>query len=61
MTQHTMSPGDVARALGVSTERVRQLDDVLLPVRLIGSRHRRYDPAVVREVAASRSGVSPTV
>lgn len=50
--RHTMITGDVARVLGVSTERVRQLDEQLQPVRVGNAR--RYDPAVVDRVAKSR-------
>ncbi len=54
MTKHTMSTADVARELGLSVERIRQLDEDLCPVRL-GSRHRRYDPKIVERVARQRS------
>lgn len=54
-----MTIGDVARALDVSTERVRQLDDQLKPERIATGayRHRRYDPRVVARVARRRATV----
>ena len=51
---HTMPTGDVARVLGLSVERVKQLDDVLKPRREGLRRVRRYDPAVVTRVARAR-------
>lgn len=58
IAKHVMVPGDVARALGVTVRRVRQLDDELHPVQL-DSGHRRYNPAVVARVA-KRRGVRAT-
>ena len=51
---YSMSVADAARRLGVSTERVRQLDDVLKPVRVGSSRIRLYDPAEVDALARER-------
>ena len=51
---HTMPSGDVARALGVSDERVRQLDHELKPHRREDG-VRRYDPKVVKRVAEQRA------
>lgn len=51
---HTMIVGDVAATLGVSTTRVKQLDDELQPIRGRNG-HRRYDPSVVAAVAAKRA------
>lgn len=59
---HTMTSGDVARVLGVTDERVRQLDAELKPIRRENGQ-RRYDPAVVKRVAeqrAERRGVRGT-
>jgi DNA-binding transcriptional MerR regulator len=47
-----MPIGDVARALGVTTERVRQLDAELQPKRV--GRYRRYDPVIVQRVLRLR-------
>jgi hypothetical protein len=52
--RHTMSSGDVSRVLGVTDERVRQLDEELQPVRLPNGQ-RRYDPRVVARVANARA------
>jgi DNA-binding transcriptional MerR regulator len=52
--RHTMTTADVARALGLSVERVRQLDEQLRPVRREGTQHRRYDPARVQKLADQR-------
>lgn len=50
---YTMAIGDVAEVLGVCTQRVRQLDGELEPVR--GRQgYRRYDPRVVERVAKRR-------
>lgn len=43
LDQHTMTIGDVARALGLSVERIRQLDGKLKPTRQANGQ-RRYDP-----------------
>lgn len=51
--RHTMTIGDVARALDLSTARINQLDAELQPVYL-HNRHRRYDPAQVERFAAGR-------
>jgi hypothetical protein len=51
---HTMSSGDVGRVLGVTDERVRQLDDQLKPIRRANGR-RYYDPRVVESVANERA------
>ncbi len=53
--RHTMTTQDVARALGLSVERVRQLDAVLVPVRLEGNGQRRYAPGDVERFAAGRA------
>lgn len=48
-----MTLGKVARLLGVSTVRVRELDPLLKPSRnALG--HRVYDPVMVRTVAEAR-------
>ncbi len=52
--RHTMTTQDVARALGLSVERVRQLDAELAPVRLEGNGQRRYAPNDVERYAAVR-------
>lgn len=49
---YTMPIGDVADALEVCSNRVRQLDPILQPVRRRGVR--RYDPLRVREVLEAR-------
>lgn len=51
---YTMSSGDVARVLGVTDERVRQLDAELKPRRQENGQ-RRYDPAIVKRVAEQRA------
>lgn len=48
-----MSIGDVARALSLSTERVRQLDKCLKPIRTANGQ-RRYDPLLVEAYAEAR-------
>ncbi|MBV8762266.1 MAG: hypothetical protein JO257_33555 [Deltaproteobacteria bacterium] len=53
VSEYTMHVGDVARALNVTTERVRQLDDELQPVRI--GRFRRYNPAIVESVMERRA------
>jgi DNA-binding transcriptional MerR regulator len=52
--KHTMTVGDVARVLGVTADRVRQLDADLKPVRGTAG-HRRYDPAMVKKLATLRA------
>jgi hypothetical protein len=52
LSEYTMPIGDVARALGVTTERVRQLDAELEPQRI--GRYRRYNPAIVQRVLRAR-------
>lgn len=52
--RHTMTTADVARALGLSTERIRQLDGDLAPVRS-GNGQRRYDPKDVEAYAKRRA------
>ena len=49
-----MSPGDVARVLGVTATWVRTMDRDLKPVRN-ESGVRRYDPVVVARVATKRA------
>lgn len=51
---HTMSTGDVARALGVTDETVRAHDDELQPVRRPNGR-RYYNPRIVERVANARA------
>jgi DNA-binding transcriptional MerR regulator len=51
---YTMITGDVARVLGLSVDRIKELDDELQPIRLPNG-HRRYDPAIVARVAERRS------
>jgi len=46
--------GEVARMLGVSDQRVRQLDDILKPDRT-ATGVRLYDPARIEKVAAKRA------
>jgi len=53
--KHTMTIGDVAHVLGVTSDRVRQLDSSLHPVRRAGNGQRRYDPAVVERIAKERT------
>lgn len=53
---YTMTSGDVARALGVTDERVRQLDDELKPKRRANGR-RYYLPSNVVEFAERRARV----
>lgn len=50
---HTMTIQDVAAFVGVSTERIRQLDEVLAPARRANG-YRRYDPRVVQAFVAKR-------
>jgi DNA-directed RNA polymerase sigma subunit (sigma70/sigma32) len=50
--KHTLATRDVAQRMGVSAERVRQLDSVLRPIRSAGLR--RYDPAIVDRVIRQR-------
>lgn len=52
LPRHTMPIADVAQVLGVSTNRVRQLDDELEPIRV--GRFRRYEPRRVEAVAKAR-------
>jgi hypothetical protein len=49
-----MSPGDVARVLGVTSAHVRQLDDELEPIRLPNG-HRRYRVDAVQKLAKKRT------
>lgn len=49
---YTMPIGDVADALEVCSNRVRQLDPILQPIRRRGMR--RYNPQRVAEVLAER-------
>lgn len=51
---HTLTTADTARALGVSSERVRQLDAELQPRRLPNGQ-RRYNPDLVVAYAKRRS------
>lgn len=54
---YTLRTSDVVRMLGLSPERIRQLDEELLPVRDISSRQRRYrleDVIAVRSKRAQR-------
>lgn len=51
--KHVMTAGDVAKALGVSPRRVRQLDPELQPIRTDGNQ-RRYDPKHVERVLRVR-------
>lgn len=51
--RHTMTTADVARALSLSVERVRQLDDQLKPTRQENGQ-RRYDPRDVETFARGR-------
>ena len=53
--RHTMTSGDVARVLGLSRDRVLQLDGELAPVRVGAMKARRYDPAVIERVARRRA------
>ncbi len=48
-----LQPSEVARILGISGQRVRDMDDELKPMRL-ASRDRVYDPAVVERVRVAR-------
>jgi len=50
---HTLNVRDVARLLGVSTDRVQQLDDALCPVREQNG-WRRYAPEDVERVRVAR-------
>lgn len=54
MVKPLLTISDVARCGGVSTQRVRQLDDVLQPIRQ-SNRYRRYDPSVVEQWLATRT------
>lgn len=54
---YSLTSGDVARVLGVSVERVRQLDAVLRPKRRASGR-RFYHPRRVRAVANQRARAS---
>ena len=54
IARHMMTTADVARALNLSAERIRQLDGDLRPVRLDGTNHRRYDPALVQKMIDRR-------
>jgi DNA-binding transcriptional MerR regulator len=60
LSKHLMPVGDVARALGLSIQSVKNLDDELKPIRL-DSNHRRYDPAQVQRYAAKRARAVRTV
>ena len=51
---HMLTIGDVAKALGLSTARVNQLDAVLRPVRRENG-HRRYAAADVERLMKERS------
>ncbi len=51
--RHTMTTADVARALSLSVERIRQLDGKLNPTR-IANGQRRYDPKEVDRYARGR-------
>ncbi len=53
--RHVMPTSEVARALGLSVDRVRQLDEQLKPVRRPNNR-RVYDPAVVEAYMRTRRG-----
>lgn len=52
-----LSPKDVARALDLTVERVRQLDAELRPARVeVGGRtYRTYDPAAIEAYASERA------
>lgn len=50
---HVLSIADVAAALGIGVQRVRQLDPELMPVRRKNG-YRAYDPRVVADVLAKR-------
>jgi DNA-binding transcriptional MerR regulator len=54
MDRYVMHVSDVARALGLSPDRVRQLDEELRPIRR-PNRRRYYDPALVAEVLRARA------
>lgn len=54
LDKHTMTVGDVARALGLSVARIQQLDADLAPTRTV-SNQRRYDPAQVEAYAKRRA------
>lgn len=57
--RHTMPTSDVARVLGVTHQRVCQLDDELQPIRLASAqRTRRYDPAKVQQFVDRRAAIS---
>lgn len=49
-----MTTADVARALGLSVERIRQLDEQLKPSRAANGQ-RRYDPKDVEAYAKRRA------
>lgn len=51
---HTLTTADTARALGLSSERVRQLDAELQPERLPNGQ-RRYNPDLVVALAQKRA------
>lgn len=52
---HTMSIGDAAAACRRSVARLKQLDEVLRPVRSHNGA-RRYDPRVIAEYITARDG-----
>jgi DNA-binding transcriptional MerR regulator len=54
LDKHTMTIGDVSRAIGRSVTRVQQLDEQLRPTRN-PSGQRRYDPAVVEKYLLDRT------
>lgn len=54
MEYHKLTIHEVARELGLSTDRVRQLDDELRPVRVGTIRMRLYSVAAVERVRAKR-------
>ena len=51
---YSLSVADTARRLGISSERVRQLDSVLNPIRVGSTRVRFYEPATVDAFARVR-------
>lgn len=54
ITRFTMTTADVARALGLGDDRVRDLDPELKPERNRAG-HRRYDPAKVEALLRKRA------
>jgi DNA-binding transcriptional MerR regulator len=51
---HTMTSGDVRKALDVSPTRLRQLDEQLHPQRVGPGKHRRYSVTAVEAYLASK-------